>query len=119
MNDCVFTEKDNLSRSADEPLLILILIVDDGEQFGAVLRIRGDVLDDVDVVEEDEGVQDGEGRVVEDARQHDILEVEQAVGVLDFVADLRILELDNLFEFGGLAEELPVGGAMGRKVRII
>ncbi len=43
-------------------------LLDDG-------RVAMQMLDDVDVVKEDDGIKNGEGGVVEDAREHDILEV--------------------------------------------
>jgi hypothetical protein len=75
------------------------------------------VLDDLDLVEEDEGVEDGKGGVVEDARQNDVFEVLQPVRVVDLLPHLRVADLDDLLEPRGIAQVFPVvrleGGEFG------
>lgn len=77
------------------------------------------MVDDVDLVEEDEGIKDGESGVVEDASEYDIFEVEQAVGVVDLAADLVMGDGNDLLEFGRVGEVLAVVGAVGWEVGVV
>jgi hypothetical protein len=72
--------------------------------------IRLDVLDDVGLVVEDEGVENIEGRVFERAREDDIFEVLKAVGLVDLLSDGGVFDLDGLSEAGGVGDELSMRG---------
>ena len=69
-----------------------------------------DVGDDVDLVEDDGRVEDVECRVVDRAREHDVLEELEAVCVVDLALDRVVTDGDWLVEAGGVAEEVAVVG---------
>ena len=77
------------------------------------------MVDDLDLVEEDEGVENGEGRVVQYARQDHILEILQAPRVADFPADEGIFDRNDLFKAGLVREVLPMVGFVGGEFGII
>lgn len=56
------------------------------------------MLNDVDLVVEDERIQYREGRIVEDAREHHVFQILKAVGVMDPLSNVCVLDADNLFE---------------------
>lgn len=77
------------------------------------------MIDNVDLMEENEAVEDGEGWVVKDARKHDIFQVEQPVGIVNLLTDIDIPDRDDFLELGGIGKVLTVIGAMGREIGVI
>ena len=73
-------------------------------------RVSLDVCDDVDLVEDDGRVEDVERRVVDCAREHDVLEELEPVCVVDLALDRVVTYGDWLMEAGGVAEEVAVVG---------
>lgn len=77
------------------------------------------MLHNVDLVEEDKRVENGEGRVVEDACEDDVFNILEAVGVVDLFADVRFFDVDHFFETRGVREVLPVVCFVGGEIGII
>ena len=68
------------------------------EQFLEKGGVELDVTDNVDLVEEDERVEHGKGRIVQDARQDHILEVLQSPRASDFSANHWIPDGNDFLE---------------------
>lgn len=60
-----------------------------------------DVVDDVDLIEEDKSVEYSKSGIVENAGQHDIFEVQQAVSLVNLVTDRPVFDLNDLAELSG------------------
>jgi len=58
------------------------------------------MLDNVDLMEEDERVEDGKGGIIQYASQYHVLQILQAVSVMDLLLDIGILNPDYLLEPG-------------------
>jgi hypothetical protein len=56
------------------------------------------VLNDIDLVVEDEGVENREGGVVEDTGEDDVFEILKAVGVMDALSNVDVLNPDHFLE---------------------
>lgn len=63
-------------------------------------------------MEEDQTVEDGEGRVIEEPREDNVLEIEKAVGIVDLSANVWVVDFDDFLEFGRVREVLSVVCAM-------
>ena len=77
------------------------------------------VLDNVDLVEEDERVEHGEGGVVQDPSQDDVLQVLQPIGMVDLPPDRLVLDLNDLLEFGAVAEVVAMVGLVAWEVGVV
>jgi len=100
---CLYVFRDGGAVGDEEHSILLALLVgirrtEDGEEFGEECDIGLYVVDNVDLVEENQRVEDGEGGVVQDAGQDDVFEVLQAVYVVDLPLDLGILDFDDFSE---------------------
>jgi hypothetical protein len=69
-----------------------------------------EMLNNVDLVEEDERVQNAEGRIVEDARKNDVFEVLEPVRVMYLPFDVFVFYPDNLLKLGFVSEVLSMVG---------
>ncbi len=96
-----------LFRTEDEEQLF-----DEG---GVVLH----VLHDVDLVEEDEGVEHAVGRIVQEPRQDHVFEVLQSVRVVDALPDRLVLKVDDFLELGTMREVVTVVGLVSWEVWIV
>lgn len=92
---------------------------EEGEEFAEEGGVGLQVLDDVDLVEEDEGVEDGEGWVVEDAGEDYVFEVLQAPGVAYLAQDDGILDGDYFLVAGAVVEVLAVVCLVSGEVRVV
>lgn len=77
------------------------------------------MLDNVDLVEEDKRVQDGEGWVVEYAGENNVLEILQAVCIMDLPLDIVVLYPDYLLELGLVGEVMSVVGFVQWEVGVV
>ena len=77
------------------------------------------MLDDIDLVEEYERIKHRECRVVEDTGQDNVLQVLQAVCVVNLSFDGVVLDSDNLLELRLICKVLPMICLVKWKVRII
>lgn len=77
------------------------------------------MVDYVDLVKDNEGVEDVESGVVESARENDVFEKLQTVGVVDFLLNCDVLYRNGLVEFGGYVEKLSVVGFVMWELGII
>src|SRR6267154_646148 len=68
------------------------------------------MVDYVDLVKDDAGIEDVEGGVVESTCEDDVFEKLQTVGMVYFFLDHDILYGDGLVKFGGYVEKLSVVG---------
>ena len=84
-------------------------------------EIRGgmQMIDDVDLIVEDETVQNGKSRIVQDPRKNHVLEIKKTIGPVDLVADVLILNRNNFFELGRVGKILTVVRTMRGEVRVI
>lgn len=98
---------------------VLLLVAKYRKQLPQEALVGNDVVDNIDLVEEDEGIEDGEGGIVKYARKHDIFQVQQPIGVVDFPFDFDVLNLDDLLELGSIGEILAMVCAMGGEVGVI
>lgn len=71
---------------------------EDVEQVFQILLVVLEVVDNVNLVEKDEAVENGKGGVVEDARQHDVFEIEKSVGPVDLSLDFVFADRYHFFE---------------------
>lgn len=78
-----------------------------------------EVVNNVDLIEEDQAVEYSESGIVKNARQNNILEIEQPVRPVDLVADMLVLYRNDLLELRRVGKILPVVRAVGGKVGII
>lgn len=92
---------------------------EEGEEFAEEGGVGLQVLDDVDLVEEDEGVEDGESRVVEDAGEDYVFEVLQAPGVAYLAQDDGIFDGDYFLVAGAVVEVLAVVCLVGGEVWVV
>lgn len=69
-----------------------------------------EMLDDVDLVKEDEGVQNAESRIVEDARKNHVFEVLESVRVMYFPFDVFVFYPYDFLELGFISEILSMVG---------
>lgn len=69
-----------------------------------------EMLDDVDLVKEDEGVQNAESRIVEDARKNHVFEVLESVRVMYLPFDVFVFYPYDLLELGFISEILSMVG---------
>lgn len=77
------------------------------------------MLDNFDLVEEDEGAEHGEGGIVEDSGQHNVLEILETVSLMDFAANVCIINGHDLFEASLVAQPVPVVGLVAREIGIV
>lgn len=77
------------------------------------------MVDYIDLVEEDQRVENGEGRIVQYSCEDYVLEVLKAVSIVYLPFDVGILNADDLLEFGLVGEVLPVICFVAWKVGII
>lgn len=77
------------------------------------------MVDYIDLVEEYQRVENGEGRIVQYSGEDYVLEVLEAVSVVYLPFDVGIFNADDLLEFGLVGEVLPVICFVAWKVRII
>jgi hypothetical protein len=68
------------------------------------------MLDDVDLVKEDEGVQNAESRIVEDARKNHVFEVLESVRVMYLPFDVFVFYPYDFLELGFISEILSMVG---------
>lgn len=69
-----------------------------------------EMLDDVDLVKEDEGVQNAESRIVEDARKNHVFEVLESVRVMYLPFDVFVFYPYDFLELGFISEILSMVG---------
>lgn len=69
-----------------------------------------EMLDDVDLVKEDEGVQNAESRIVEDARKNHVFEVLEPVRVMYLPFDVFVFYPYDFLELGFISEILSMVG---------
>lgn len=69
-----------------------------------------EMLDDVDLVKEDEGVQNAESRIVEDARKNHVFEVLESVRVMYLPFDVFVFYPYDFLELGFIGEILSMVG---------
>ena len=77
------------------------------------------VLDNIDLVEEDERVQHRKRRVIQNPGQDHILEVLQAICLVDLAVYLFVLDLDDLLEPPLVAQPLAMVRLVCREVRVV
>lgn len=70
--------------------------------------IRLDVLDDVRLIIKDEGVENVEGRILERAGEDDVFEILKSVGLMDFIPNRRILDLDRFAKSARARDEVSM-----------
>jgi len=75
--------------------------------------------DDVNLVEDDARVEDVEGRVVEDACEHDVFEELETIGMVNFSLDVLIIDVYGLVISGRLVKKLSVVGLVGRELGVV
>ena len=97
------------------------VLLEDAEHFADELSLVGHLVDNVDLVEVDGRVEHREGRVLEDAREDDILEVVQAVRLVDLGEERGREEGrgDDWDKGRGRREVLAVRGAHGREFGVV
>jgi hypothetical protein len=78
------------------------------EQLAEESGVRLERENHLDVVEQHDGRQRTERGVVQRARENHVLEVPDAVRLMNLRADGRILDRHHLFEHHGVAQERPV-----------
>lgn len=71
------------------------------------------------MVEEDTRVEDIEGRIIDCARQYDILQELESVGVVDLFLYALVSNRDGLMEAGCLAEKVAVVRLVSGKFRVV
>ena len=69
-----------------------------------------EMLDDVDLVKEDEGIQNAESRIVEDARKNHVFEVLESVRVMYLPFDVFVFYPYDFLELGFIGEILSMVG---------
>ena len=77
------------------------------------------MLNNIDLVEEYERVEDTECGVVENARENNVLEILEAVCVVDLPFYVVVLDLHNFLKFGLIVEVLSVVGFVQGKVWVV
>lgn len=77
------------------------------------------VGDDVDLVEEQQGVENIEGGIVQHPGKDHVLEVMQAVCLVDLCQDYRVFDLDDLLEAICFGKEFAVRSFVLRIFRVI
>lgn len=87
---------------------VLLLGSKDTEELLEKLTIGLQMLNDVDLVKEDEGVENRKGGVVQNTGQDDILQVLQAISVVDLSFYAFIFDLYYFLEFGLVRQVLPM-----------
>lgn len=77
------------------------------------------MLDNFDLVEEDERAEHGEGGIVQDSGQHNVFEVLETVRLVDFAANILIIDGHDFFEASLVAEPVPVVGLVAREIGVV
>lgn len=78
-----------------------------------------EMLNDVDLVEEDEGVENRKGWVIEDSGKNDVFQVLQSPCVADFAQDYGIFDGDHFLESVAVVEILAMVCLVGREFGVI
>lgn len=78
-----------------------------------------DVRDDVDLIEEDTGVDDVESGVIDGPGEDHVLEELEAVSVVNFALNYRVADGDRLMEMRLGLQKFSVVCFVVRKVRVI
>ena len=77
------------------------------------------MVDDVNLIEDDARVEHIERRVVEDAREDDVLEELQPVRVVHLLLHARVVQRDRLVEVGGRAQKVAVVRLVRRELGVV
>lgn len=77
------------------------------------------MLDNIDLVEEYERVEDGEGRIVEYSCEDNVFYVLKTVGVMDLLPYVGLFDVDDFFESRVVREVLSMVCFVAWEVRVI
>ena len=94
-------------------------IVDDAEEVVEEGGIRLQVSDNVHLMKKDERVEDGEGRIIEDASQHHVLEILEPPGSMDLAADVFVFDGHDFLETRRILEILSMIGLVMWEILIV
>jgi len=75
--------------------------------------------DDVDLVEDDARTEHVECRVIEGSGENDVLEKEEAIGVMYFLLNERVMNGDGLVVASRMAKKVAIVGFVNGKFGVI
>lgn len=93
--------------------------VENREEFLEKGAIGLDIIQDLNLVEENQGIEDGKSRVVQNPCQNHILQVLQAPCTPNLFPYDRVLDGNDFLEAGFVCEVLSVVGFVGRELGVI
>lgn len=95
------------------------LHIKDGKELLEKGGVTLEMLNDVNLVEEDDGVEDRKGRVVQDSGQDDIFQILKPPGVSDLLLDDLVPDRDDFLVSGSIVEVESMTCFVGGEIWVI